>query len=126
MVDAEEVAGVEIVLLWAVPTVSAELASWPMRSRESLGRTPSRRGSGRAAAAAVGGSAVEDWGPVILQRQVLQSCSDPGFGASASVHRQSDSVRDGVLLVLSSVVHIDRYPQCSALLLAGSRGVAVH
>ena len=31
-------------------------------------------------------------------------------GASDSVHRQSDSVRDGVLLVLSSVVHRDRYP----------------
>ena len=32
-VDAEEVAGVEIVLLWAVPNVSAELASWALRSR---------------------------------------------------------------------------------------------
>ena len=43
-VDAEEVAGVEIVLLWAVPNVSAVLACWAQRSRESLGRTPSRSG----------------------------------------------------------------------------------
>ena len=63
-VDAEEVAGVEIVLLWAVPNVSAELASWAaQRSQESLGRTPSRSGwrwqavVGRRAVA-VGGSAV--------------------------------------------------------------------
>ena len=45
-------------------------------------------------------------------------------GASVSVHRQVDSVRDGVLLVLSSVVHRDRYPQC--FLFIRVRGVAVH
>ena len=44
-------------------------------------------------------------------------------GASDSVHRQSDSVRDGVLLVLSSVVHRDRYPQCFPL---GRVRLAVH
>ena len=35
-----------------------------------------------------------------------------------------DSVRDGVLLVLPSVVHRDRYPQCFPL--SRVRGVAVH
>ena len=81
-VDAEEVAGVEIVFLCAVPNVSAELASWALRSRESLGRTPSRSGrsvAGSGWEAAAAGSAVEGRGSVILQRQVLQSCFDPGF-----------------------------------------------
>ena len=35
-----------------------------------------------------------------------------------------DGVRDGVLLVLPSVVHRDRYPQC--FLFCRVRGVAVH
>ena len=41
-VDAEEVAGVEIVLSRNVPNVRAVLASWALHSRESLGRAPSR------------------------------------------------------------------------------------
>ena len=45
-------------------------------------------------------------GSVILQRQFLQSSSILRWCLSL------DSVRDGVLLVLSSVVHRDRYPQC--------------
>ena len=99
-VDAEEVAGVEIVRLWAVPNASAVFACWAQRSRESLGRTPSRSGrrwqavagSGWEAAAAVGGSAVEGRGSVILQRQVLLSCFGPGLVL------QSDSVRDAFFL----------------------------
>ena len=102
-VDAEEVAGVEIVLLCALPNVSAEFASWALRSRESLGRTPSR--SGRRWQAVAGRRSV------ILQRPVLQSCFDPGLVPQLQFIDRVDSVRDGVLLVLSSDVHRDRYPQ---------------
>ena len=66
-------------------------------------------------AAAVGGSAVEGRGSVIVQRQVLQSWV---------VIDRVDGVRDGVLLVLPSVVHRDRYPQCFSF--SWVRGVAAH
>ena len=68
--------------------------------------------SGWEAAAVVGGSAVEGRGSVILQRQVLQSCFDPGLVPQIQFIDRVDGVRDGALLVLPSVVHRDRYPQC--------------
>ena len=48
---------------------------------------------------------------------------DVGGGASAQFIDSVDGVRDGVLLVLPSVVHRDRYPQC---ILCRVRCVAVH
>ena len=48
---------------------------------------------------------------VILQRQVLQSCFDPGLVPQLQFIDRVDSVRDGVLPVLSSAVNRDRYPQ---------------
>ena len=60
----------------------------------------------------MGGSVVEGRGFVILQRQVLQSCFDPGWWPQIQFIDRVDGVRDGVLLVLPSVVQRDRYPQC--------------
>ena len=128
-VDAEEEAGVEIVLLWAVPSVSAVLASWAPRSRESLGRTPSR--SGRRWQA-VAGRRRRRW----AARRWRAGFCDPSATSSAVLFRFSgvvpllqflvrvDSVQDGVLLVLHSVVHRDRYPQC--FLFGRVRGVATN
>ena len=80
-VDAEEVAGVEIVLGWAVPNVRAGVGPCGDRNRlsNSVKKRQAMAGSGLEAAAVVGGSAVEGRGFVILQRQVLQSCFDPGW-----------------------------------------------
>ena len=60
-VDAEEVAGVEIVLLWAVPNVAAALgpAVTGIAWSNSVKKRQAVAGSGWEAAAAVGGSAVE-------------------------------------------------------------------
>ena len=92
LLDAEEVAGVEIVLLWAVPNVRAELASWALRSLKSLRRTPSR--SGRRWQAVAGRR--RRW----VARRWRSGFCDPSatssavlfrswVGASAPVHRQS-------------------------------------
>ena len=63
--------------------------------------------------------------PVIMQRQVLQSCVDPlGWCPQFQFIDRVGGVRDGVLLVLSSVVHRDRYPQCFLFFLVVV--VAVH
>ena len=72
-------AGVEIVLGWAVPNVSAGVGpcSDGNRLSNSVKKRQAVAGSGWEAAAAVGGS--EGRGSVILQRQVLQSCFDPGW-----------------------------------------------
>ena len=52
----------------------------------------------------------------IMQRQVLQSCPDPlGVVPQLQFTDRVDGGRDGVLLVLPSVVHRDRYPQCFPL-----------
>ena len=52
----------------------------------------------------------------IMQRQVLQSCVDPlGVVPQLQFIDRVDGVRDGVLLVLPSVVHRDKYPQCFPL-----------
>ena len=78
---------------------------------------PSWRGSGQAApsgryrgASGGGRLGVEGRGrlPVIMQRQVLQS-----FGVEPQLQfiDRVDGVRDGVLLVLPSVVHREWYPQ---------------
>ena len=69
-------------------------------------------------AAAVGGLAgrgATRHGSVILQRQVLQSCFDPALVPQIQFIDRVDSVRDGVLLVLSAVVNRDRYPQLLSL-----------
>ena len=53
---------------------------------------------------------------MIMQRQVLQSCTESAATSGLVPQLQFidsvDGVRDGVLLVLPSVVHRDRYPQC--------------
>ena len=63
-------------------------------------------------------------GSVIFQRQVLQCCFGPGLGPQLQFIDRVDSVRDGVLLVLSSVVRRGRYPQ--GFLFIRVRDVAVH
>ena len=69
--DAEEEAGVEIVLLWAVPNVSAEFACWApafagIAWSNSVKKRQAVAGSGWEAAAAVGSSAVEGRYGVVL------------------------------------------------------------
>ena len=62
---------------------------------------------------------------MIMQRQVLQSCLDPlGVVPQLLSIDRVDGVRDGVLLVLPSVVHRDRYPQL--LSLSAGFGVLQH
>ena len=106
-----------MVLLWAVPYVSAVLTSWAPRSRESLGRTPSRTGRRWQA---VAGRRRRRW----AARRWRAGFCDPSATSSAVLFRSSwvvpllqflvrvDSVLDGVLLVLPTVVHRDRCPQC--------------
>ena len=97
-VDAEEMVGVEIVLVWAVPNVRA-------------GVGPCSDGNHLSANGRLGGGGAGWRVSVILQRQVVQSCFDPGLVPQRQFIDRVDSVRDGALLVLSSVVHRDRYPQ---------------
>ena len=102
--------------------MSAELASWALRSRESLGRSPSRNGRRWQA---VAGRRRRRWaarrwrGGMVWfcdpSATSLQSCLDPWGGASAQFIDSVDGVRDGVLLVLPSVVNRDRYPQLLSL-----------
>ena len=80
------------------------------RERAGHGTSCSRGWRGREAGMAAGEMVVAMLDrrlPVTTQRQVLQSCTDPGLrrrgGASAAVHRQS---------VSSLVVNRDRYPSC--------------
>ena len=49
---------------------------------------------------------------------------DVGVVTQLQFFDRVDSVRDGVLLVLPSVVHRDRYPQCFSF--GRVRGVVVH
>ena len=109
---------VEIVLFRAVPNVRAKLPVGPCirgnRLSNSVKKHAVMAGSGWEAPAAVGGSAGGgryDVVLVILQRQVLQSCFDPGLVPQLQFIDRVDSVRDGVLPVLSSAVNRDRYPQ---------------
>ena len=62
---------------------------------------------------------------MIMQQQVLQSCFDPlEVVPQLQFIDRVDGVRDGVLLVLPSVVHRDRYPQCFPF--GWVRGFAAH
>ena len=63
----------------------------------------------------------------LAERQVLQSCVDPlGVVPQLQFIDSVDGVRDGVLLVLPSVVHRDRYPQCfSWLSMSWERGCSM-
>ena len=80
-------------------------------------------GSGWEGGGRLGGRGAVRLDSVIFQRQVLQSCFDPGLVPQIQSIDSVDGVRDGVLLVLPSVVHRDRYPQC---ILCRVESVAVH
>ena len=92
-----------------------------MHSRESLvelRQEASRYGRqwlGGGGGGRLGGGGAIRRGSVILQRQVLQSCFDPALVPQIQFIDRVDSVRDGVLLVLSAVVNRDRYPQLLSL-----------
>ena len=129
--DAEEGAGVENVLDRAVDNVAAGVGPCGDGNRlsNSVKKRQAMAGSGWEAAAVVGrlggGGAVRRGcdHAATSSAVLLRSWVVPQIQFIDRV----DGVRDGVLLVLSSVVHRDRYPQCflGVVVLGTERGCSM-
>ena len=113
-------AGVEIVLDWAVPNVRAGVGP-SVRGNRLVELRQEAAGGGRQWLGGGGGGVRLGGGGATSSAVLLRSWVVPQIQFIDRV----DGVRDGVLLVLPSVVHRDRYPQCFSWLMSWERGCSM-